>query len=232
MAPLEDTWTRRVLRFWNSLESLPPTHLFARVARGDCFLGVTTCSPTWAGSVMKAIRDLGYPYPIDAHSLHPIDFDTVTALLRSRASSAWQGLSVLPLFCPSERAQLCSYHRLFRRLANISRPALLFLPLPVSHLRVFFRFRMGVHGLPIDMGRRRGIPRLLRHCDMCGTGAVGDEHHFIFTCPALAPVRERFRPLFASGTRSLRLFIWQQDLCAVVHFVNACFAFRSSLLVT
>ena len=231
MAPLEDTWTRRVVRFWNSLASLPPTHLFARVARGDCFLGVTTRSPTWAGSVMKAIRDLGYPYPIDAHSLHPIDFDTVTALLRSRASSAWQGLSVLPLFGPAERAQLCSYHRLFRRLANISRPALLFLPLPVSHLRVFFRFRMGVHGLPIDMGRRRGIPRLLRHCDMCGTGAVGDEHHFIFTCPALAPVRERFRPLFASGTRSLRLFIWQQDLCAVVHFVNACFAFRSSLLV-
>ena len=221
---------RRVLRFWNSLASLPPGHLFARVARGDCFLGVTTHSPTWAGSVMTAVRDLGYPYPIDAHSLHPIDFDTITALLCSRASSTWQDLRVVPLFCPSERAQLCSYYRWFRRLANISRQALLFLPLPASYLRVFFRFRMGVHGLPIDVGRRRGIPRLLRHCDMCGTGAVGDEHRFIFMCPALAPVRERFRHLFASGTRSLRLFIWQRDLCAVVRFVHACFAFRSSLL--
>jgi hypothetical protein len=65
---------------------------------------------------------------------------------------------------------------------------------------------------------------------MCGTGAVGDEHHFIFMRPALALVRERSRPLFASGTRSLRLFIWQQDLRAV-RFVHECFGFRSSLLV-
>jgi hypothetical protein len=35
-------------------------HLFARVARGDCFLGVTTGSPTWASSVMKVLRDIGY----------------------------------------------------------------------------------------------------------------------------------------------------------------------------
>ena len=102
--------------------------------------------------------------------------------------------------------------------------------LSASHLRVFFRFRMGVHGLPIDLGRRRGTPRLLCQCDMCGTGAVGDEHHFVFICPALAPVREQFRHLFASGTRSLRLFIWRQDLCAVVRFIHACFALRSSLL--
>jgi hypothetical protein len=31
--------------------------------------------------------------------------------------------------------------------------------------------------------------------------------------------------------RSLRLFIWQQDLRAVVRFVHECFVFRSSLLV-
>jgi hypothetical protein len=75
------------------------------------------------------------------------------------------------------------------------------------------------------------VPRLLRACDMCSTGAVGDEHHFIFMCPALAPVRHSFRPLFASGSRSLRLFIWQQDLCEVVRFVHEFFVFRSSLLV-
>jgi hypothetical protein len=66
---------------------------------------------------------------------------------------------------------------------------------------------------------------------MCGTEAVGDEHHFIFMCPALAPVRERFCSLFASGTPSLRLFTWQQGLCAVVRFVHEWFLFCSSLLV-
>jgi hypothetical protein len=58
-----------------------------------------------------------------------------------------------------------------------------------------------------------------------GTGAVGDEHHFIFACPALAPVRDRLLPLFASGLRSLRLFIWQQDLHEVVRFVHECLCF-------
>jgi hypothetical protein len=89
MTPTEDAWMSRVVRFWNSLASVPTGHLFARVARGDCSLGVTTwCtrSPTWAGSVMKVHWDMGYPYPIDAHSLHHInvpniDFDAIKALL-------------------------------------------------------------------------------------------------------------------------------------------------------
>jgi hypothetical protein len=80
------------------------------------------------------------------------------------------------------------FQRWFGRPAHLSRQALLVLRTPVSPLRVFLRFRMGVHALSIDVGRRRGIPRLLRRCDVCDTGAVGDEHHFIFACPALAPM--------------------------------------------
>jgi hypothetical protein len=34
-----------------------------------------------------------------------------------------------------------------------------------------------------------------------------------------------------TNKHSLRLFIWQQDLRAVVRFVHECFVFRSSLLV-
>jgi hypothetical protein len=123
---------------------------------------------------MKALRDIGHPYPIDAHSLHTVDFAAIKALLRTRASSMWHDLSTVPLFCPLARAQLYSYQRWFRRPVHLPRQAMLFLPTPVSHLRVFFRFRMGVHALPIDVSRTCGIPRLLRHCDMCGAGAVGD----------------------------------------------------------
>jgi hypothetical protein len=59
-------------------------------------------------------------------------------------------------------------------------------------------------------------------------GAVGDEHHFILLCSALATVRDRFHPLFACGTRSLT-FIWQQDLREVVRFVHECFVFRATV---
>eukprot|EP00884_Botryococcus_braunii_P022116 jgi/Botrbrau1/8589/Bobra.0380s0010.1 len=66
---------------------------------------------------------------------------------------------------------------------------LLWLRMSVSKLRVFHRFRMGVHNLPIDAGRRRGIPRSHRFCDQCQAGL---------------PIRDRYPHLFRSPFRSLR----------------------------
>jgi hypothetical protein len=59
MTPNEDAWIRRFMHLKIlELVSVPACgHLFARVARGGCFLGVTTRSPIWAGSVMKALGD-------------------------------------------------------------------------------------------------------------------------------------------------------------------------------
>jgi hypothetical protein len=63
MTPIEDAWMRRVVRFWNSLASLPMCHLFLlELGVVTVFLfGVTSRSPTWAGSVMKALGGIGYP---------------------------------------------------------------------------------------------------------------------------------------------------------------------------
>lgn len=98
------------------MASRPEDHLVARVAGGDCSLGVTARSPTWAGSVMKDVLADGYPYPVDAQYLHSTDLSAINELVRLGASHSWCELSINLRLGPSKRAQLCPYHQWFPRL--------------------------------------------------------------------------------------------------------------------
>jgi hypothetical protein len=116
---------------------------------------------------MQALVRVGYPYLIHAHHLHPVVWGAVSTLLRSRAQGTWEGLHVAPSLCPSRRAQLCTYFWWLRRPAHVARLSLFGLIVDARRLRVSLRFRMGVHGSTIDVGRWRGLPRSQRTCDMC-----------------------------------------------------------------
>jgi hypothetical protein len=127
--------------------------------------------------------------------------------------------SVLPSPCISQRALLlctsqspiCGWTYAF---------------VSVAHVRVFLRFRMGIQSLPIYIGRRPRVSRHFRLCDMCRMEAVGYEQDFTFTSHALHFMLKQICQLFASGNRSLRSVLWQEDLCAVLRLVNECFALR------
>jgi len=227
--PLKYQWLKRMVTFWNGLNDLPENHLYAQVLRDSWFLGVTTHSFSWAGSFITAIRDIGYPYHIDCRQPHSIDMETFRALL-NRAHRLSDRVHISPRRTPEDPI-LCTYVRWFGAPTALQRARLASLPLDVRRVRTFYKFRLGVHELPIDKGRqqRPRIRREQRICDMCGA-AVGDEHHFVFHCSALSHLREKYFWLFSTGSYSLRGFIWQADLVGVVNFICEGFEYRQHVI--
>jgi hypothetical protein len=223
-------WLKRVATFWNSLQSLPSDHLFSLVWQDSVAIAARG-GTSWAASFLRALSDVGYAYSPASPVLQPIHIPTLRALIRAKARSSWANLELSPQLCQPQNAQLCKYFRWFLPPSAAARTRLLLLRVSPSRLRVFHRFRLGDHDLPIDALRRRR-PMVLRHlrfCDMCHQRLVGDEQHFVFFCPALQPVRDAYPHLFPVGVHSLKRFIWQEDLTGVVHFISDAFDFRRSL---
>ena len=64
--------------------------------------------------------------------------------------------------------------------------------LSLKNRKVFTRFRLCNHRLPIETGRWLNIPREERICNMCNQGCIGDEFHYLFKCTVLNDLRKRY----------------------------------------
>lgn len=59
-----------------------------------------------------------------------------------------------------------------------------------------FAFRTRNHRLPVECGRWFGIALQDRKCKFCNTD-IGDEFHYLFTCPHFSEKRKQFiKPYF------------------------------------
>ena len=223
--PLPHIWWQRMVKFWNRLAELPASSLHKQAALDDCWDAIVGHVRNWAYSFITGLRSLGYEFLIRCDMMEPVDLPRVLELLKDRDSQRWQNLDVCPRTCPSANAQLCTYERWFAQPQTL-RPMCPLLQLPVSAgcLRTLLRFRMGCHGLPNDVGRRRGIPRMQRSCTRCAMPGIADERHLIFECVAFQPVRDRFPTLFGEHITTMQAFMWQDDAVQVAKFVQACFA--------
>jgi hypothetical protein len=155
--PLDHIWWSRAVRFWESVRRLAPDNIYYQVLQDNCRDAIARGVRNWAKSFLTGLRRIGYPRTTRCDTLISVDPPTVQSLLADQSNTVWQGLSISPRTCPSRGAQLCTYLRWFARPSLLPpRFSALRLPIGVRRLRIFLRFRMGCHGLPVDVGGAQG----------------------------------------------------------------------------
>ena len=59
-----------------------------------------------------------------------------------------------------------------------------------------YRFRTSNHRLPIEVVRWANVERHNRLCQLCQSGEIGDELHYVLQCPNCATVRKKLIPKY------------------------------------
>jgi hypothetical protein len=228
LLPLQVSWWRQTLQFWNSLAGLPVGSLYHTVCLdnlADAFQG-GTCN--MASSLATCLHSVGFEMP-RVHDVVPLlDVDGVVEALTARLQSTGSSRLHCPRAAPTQGVVSCTYEQWFKPYSLRRR----YCQLPVSGRRMqrFLQFRLGCHGLPIATGRLAGadhVDRANRVCLACNSGAIGDEKHLIFECTALAPVRQQHADLFTPRTDTMRSFFAQQDHLGVLNYVIDCLNFMN-----
>ena len=126
-----------------------------------------------------------------------------------------------PRLAPSAGVKLCTYHRWFGRPQNAACPSYWESPMGNAKLHRILSFHMGSLHLPVEEGRHFNLPRASRVCNLCNTGALGDERHMLLECPALADLRLQFSSLLPSCSSVMRRLLWAKDQHEVCRYIVA-----------
>ena len=142
-----------------------------------------------------------------------VDVDYCMARWRSYYhTSVWHGLAPDPRTAPSAGATLCTYHTWFASDLPTDgahwscAPCITAPNVPYAHLISLIKLRTSSHNLAVQRLRqvRPRIPRALRACPLCSSGAVQDEHHMLFDCPHLAQARLQYGTLFQANHQGIK----------------------------
>ncbi len=111
-----------------------------------------------------------------------------------------------------------------------ARQGYLALNLGLKRTRTVLRFRMGAkYTLPVY---NRDIPeRQERLCQCCDCGALGDERHLLFECPATQGVRDKYVHL-QSPRVTMQTFMWPPtvaEMYAVACSICNCVAIHDKV---
>ena len=218
--PLHKVWTSRMATFWNNTVALGQDSLFKLILLDSVVDAQMFQVVNWSSAFHEQLQSLQYSV-VGGLSLPLIDTSCLSSLFDARFTAVFDGLDICPRLCNSAGAMLCVYNAWFCQPPAANRHLLKkAFGFPLSLVRAFLRFKTGSHNLPSVTGRFSGTPRHLRKCLHCASGAICDEYHLVFECPALADLRQEYSCLFGDHASTVLLFVWQEDTLRVMKFVN------------
>ena len=71
---------------------------------------------------------------------------------------------------------------------------------------VLTKFRCRNNKMPVEIGVRDNVPREQRICNLCDTGDIGDEFHYLFICKHLISHRKKnIKPFYLKHISTIKM---------------------------
>ena len=92
------------------------------------------------------------------------------------------------------------------------------------------KFRMRVHNLPVTKGRFSHDVDVNVGCNLCNSGEVGDEYHYLFACPFFNSDRKILFPIDITESRDFKICKWQFAFKEEVNHLTRLSIFCSNVM--
>jgi hypothetical protein len=195
--PVQVFVMQQLIRFMNRLWEMPDSTL-ARRALHESWTAylLDGCQDNWAARLHTFLQAAGvHPVGVVHGTVGVPRYDEGLAVAHLR--QLCHNVFLQPGLTP----KLAAYHADFGDALTMHsgkwlRAHYLDLPIALHKLRLLARLRLSCHHFAVETGRWRGVAIDDCICTLCHTGAVQDEHHVLFRCPALSDARTQFPMLF------------------------------------
>ena len=130
----------------------------------------------------------------------------------------------------------------FRNYFNYQRCPYVDILMNKSERSYISKIRLSSHNLAIEKGRHLSIPIDQRKCNVCNSGAIESEEHFIFNCTKYADIRKSFETSInnhflskeynSNKSRFLKSCFYSKSLKVLKltsSFFSQCFALRNQM---
>jgi len=91
------------------------------------------------------------------------------------------------------------------------------------------KFRCGNHRLPVETGRWQNVQRQERLCHLCESADIGDEFHYVMSCPFFKKERYKYLPHYCCTNVNILKFknvfttvniVLLEKLCRFINYIS------------